>query len=216
MTTIPLAFSWDGDAMIPRLSKQADAQFVVGETCMLAVQEQRSAVSHRFYFASLHEAWLNLPEDQPERWPTCDHFRKWLLIRAGYRDERSIVAASKAEALRLAAFVRPMDDFAVVTVSGVVVTVATAKSQSLRSMGKAQFQASKQAVLDLAAEMIGVVESPASECPARRAMPAEPPRAAAAHGGTAIDQAGEALAAILIVAGGGYLVGLASLIGSGE
>ena len=48
-----------------------------------------------------------------------------------------------------------LDDFAIVVVTGSVVTRFTAKSQSQRAMGKADFQASKDAVLDLAAQLIG-------------------------------------------------------------
>jgi len=41
------------------------------------------------------------------------------------------------------------------TVREAVVTVYTAKSQSLRAMGKADFQASKDAVLGIVSEMVG-------------------------------------------------------------
>jgi len=152
----PLAFQWDGEAMKPRHPGLADRHFVVGEIYRLAPVEERSASSHRHYFASINEAWKNLPDELAERFPSPEHLRKYALIRAGYRDERSIVAASKTEALRLAGFIRPMDDFAVVTVSNAVVTVYTARSQSVRAMGKADFQASKDAVLSHIASMIGV------------------------------------------------------------
>jgi ABC-type nickel/cobalt efflux system permease component RcnA len=49
-----------------------------------------------------------------------------------------------------------MDDFAVVTVSEAVVTVYTAKSQSMRAMGKKAFAESKEAVLRILSEMLGV------------------------------------------------------------
>jgi hypothetical protein len=138
---------------VPRL---ADRHFVIGETYPLAVQEARSHQTHAHFFAALNEAWQNLPADAAERFPTAEHLRKYALIRAGFRDERSIGCSSKAEAQRLAAFVRPMDDFAVVIPSEATVTVYTAKSQSMRAMGKAEFQRSKQAVLDVVSEMIGV------------------------------------------------------------
>jgi hypothetical protein len=56
----------------------------------------------------------------------------------------------------MAAFVRAQDDFAVVAVSDAVLTVYTAKSQKLSAMGKRDFQASKTAVLDYAAGLVGV------------------------------------------------------------
>lgn len=154
----PLPMQWDGEAMRvrPSFQKQADALFCIGETYTMAPVEDRSAASHRHYFAAINEAWANLPEDLAPRYPTAEALRKAALIRAGYRDERSIVCASKAEALRLSAFIRPMDDFAYVAVSEAVVTVYTAKSQSVRAMGKAEFQKSKDDVLTALAAMIGV------------------------------------------------------------
>ena len=65
-------------------------------------------------------------------------------------------AANKAEAQRIASFVRPLDEFAVVTVREATVAVYTAKSQSARAMGRATFQKSKTDVLDALSEMIGV------------------------------------------------------------
>lgn len=120
-----------------------------------ATREHRSKVSHDHFFASVAEAYKNLPEDIAADFASEDHLRKWALIKAGFRDERSIVASSRAEALRLAAFVRPFDEFAVVVVREAVVTVYQAKSQSLRAMGKAEFQRSKDAVFDVLAKLIG-------------------------------------------------------------
>lgn len=154
----PLTYQWDGDAMVPlaRFQRLANKQFVVGETYPLTIHEERSAVSHRHYFASLHDAWLNLPEAEAERFETSEHLRKWCLIKNGFRDERSIVCGSKADARRVAAFIRPMDSFAVVVVNEAVVTVYTARSQSVKAMGKVDFQRSKTAVLDTAWAMCGV------------------------------------------------------------
>ena len=151
----PVAFRWDGEAMLPLHPRIADKQYVVGEIYRLEPREERSQASHNFYFASIAEAHANLNDDLAERFPTPDALRKFALIRAGFRDERSIVAASKAEALRLAAFIKPMDAYAVVTVKDAVVVVYTAKSQSIKAMGKEDFEKSKAAVLDIVAQMIG-------------------------------------------------------------
>src|SRR3990167_2600442 len=111
----PVHFTWDGDAMLPlwRFKKLCDKEFVVGQSYPLTVQEERSANSHRHYFASVASAWRNLPEDVAEQYPTSEHLRKWALIKCGYADQRSIPLASKAEALRVAAFIKPMDDYAI-------------------------------------------------------------------------------------------------------
>src|SRR6185437_11405948 len=141
--------------MIPLNPRAADRQYVVGEVYNLDHREDRSSASHAHYFAAVNEAWENLPDHLAERLATAEHLRKYALIATGYRDERSIVCSSKAEAQRLAAFIRPMDDFAVVSVSERLVVVLTAKSQSYRAMGKATFQKSKDDVLGYVANLIG-------------------------------------------------------------
>lgn len=155
--TAPIPFRWEGDAFrpLPTWGKRCDEMFVIGQVYQLVEHEDRSIRSHNHYFAAVAEAWANLPENLTEKFPTAEHLRKFALIKAGYADSRTMVASSKAEALRLAAFVRPMDDYAVVTVSEAVVTVWAARSQSMKAMGKKDFQASKDAVLGIVAEMIG-------------------------------------------------------------
>lgn len=159
MNETPTTFEWTGEAMVPVsqfMARKADECFVIGDTYRLVEHHDRSMNSHRHYFAALHDAWASLPENEAERFPSSEHFRKWCLIKCGYADQRQHVCASKAEALRLQAFVRPLDEYAVVTCRESVVTVWTAQSQSVKAMGRQAFQASKQAVLDLAASMIGV------------------------------------------------------------
>jgi hypothetical protein len=106
-------------------------------------------------FAALKEAHNSLPDETAERLPTPEHLRKFALIKTGFADSRSLACSSRAEALRIAAFMRPADEFSVVTIEGAVVTVWTAKSQSVRAMGKAEFTASKDAVLAYVASLIG-------------------------------------------------------------
>lgn len=154
----PFQAIWQDGVLRPlqRFHDALVAEFGEGEIVTLERREGRSASSHNHYFAMIGEAWNNLPEHLADRYPTAEHLRKEALIRAGYRDERSIVCASKAEALRVGAFIRPMDEFAIVAVSEAVVRVFTAKSQSAKAMGKADFQASKEKVLAILADMIGV------------------------------------------------------------
>ncbi|WP_234840443.1 hypothetical protein [Sinorhizobium meliloti] len=58
--------------------------------------------------------------------------------------------------MRLAAFIRPIDAFSVVDVKEATVTRYVAKSQSMKAMGKQDFQESKTAVLDFLDDLIGV------------------------------------------------------------
>ena len=152
----PLWFAWDCEAMRPLSPKAADRSYTVGQRYHLEHREDRSSQSHAHYFSCINEAWQNLPPAAAERFSSPEHLRKWALIKSGYRDERSFVCASKAEALRLASFLRPVDEFAVVSVNGSAVVMLTAKSQNMRSMDRKTFGASKTAVLEVLADLLGV------------------------------------------------------------
>lgn len=158
MTDYPVLCEWDGEALRPHgrnWARQADKQWTVGEQYMVEIRHERSSASHRAYFAAINDAFENLPADLAERFKSPEALRKAALIQCGYRDERSIVANSKAEAQRLAAFVQPMDEYAIVSVSGTTVVVLTARSQNMRAMGRQAFEESKNKVLDFLASLIG-------------------------------------------------------------
>lgn len=153
----PLAFKWTDDGVMKPLNpKRADAFYTVGERYIMAPISQRSEASHRQEFAWLQEAWMSLPDHLAEQFPTAEHLRKWALIRSGYCDSHTITCASRAEALRVAAFIRPIDEFAVVVTNSATVTRYTAKSQSRRAMGAKEFQESKNALIEVVAGMLGV------------------------------------------------------------
>lgn len=152
----PVSFAWDGEVMKPLHPRIADREYTVGEKYTLVPYEERSSASHNHEFAWLKEAWQSLPERLAERFPTSEHLRKWALIRAGYSDSHTIVCSSKAEAARIAAFIRPMDEFAVVNVQGATVTRYTAKSQSKRAMGAKEFYESKERIMEVVARMLNV------------------------------------------------------------
>lgn len=166
--TVPIVFEWSGQVMVPlaRQKELCERQYITGEQYALVEHEDRSQASHDHYFARIAELWENLPERYGDRWPTSEHLRKHALIWEGYRDERSFVASSKAEALRIAAFLKPADEYAVVLVRGATVIEYRAKSQSKRAMGSKQaFEKSKQKVLGFIENLIGIENSPRSSSP---------------------------------------------------
>lgn len=152
----PQGFIWDGEAMVPRSSKLADKAYTVGEGYLLVTYEPRSISSHNHEFAWLKDAWLNLPENLADQYPTPEHLRKRALIDAGFYDETIVDAGSNAAALRVASAFRSREEFSLVIVRGPAVVIRTAKSQSRRSMNKKDFQASKTAILEVVSSMIGV------------------------------------------------------------
>jgi len=158
MTTAPILFIWTGEAFWPlgnAMRKVCDEHYVIGAKYRLVEHQDRSTKSHNHYFASLSEAWKNLPELMSERLPSPEHLRKYALIKIGLYDSRSILASSKAQARELARFIQPMDEFSLVTTAENTVTIYTAKSQSTKAMSRADFAKSKQDVLDFVASLIG-------------------------------------------------------------
>lgn len=158
-TSAPITMAWDGEAMHPAgkfWAHKADEAFVIGETYRIVEHNDRSTNSHNHFFASLQSGWENLPEIYAEQFPTSEHLRRYALIKSGFCDSQTLVCESRAAALRTAAFMRPLDEFALVTIRDVVVTVYRAKSQSRKAMGKEDFQKSKDAVLDIVSDLIGV------------------------------------------------------------
>ncbi len=160
MSELPVAFRWDGATMVPfgRFAKTATSRFVAGHVYSFVEEELASSgQSRRHYFACLRTAWLNLPEDIGAQFPTSEILRKHALIRAGYCNSHQIVSASKGEAIRLAAALSAIKDaYAIVTVDGCVVTRLTARSQARRAMKAKEFQASKNAVFEFLAGILGV------------------------------------------------------------
>ncbi len=155
--TAPLRYLWDGTAfaVVARHERLADEQFTVGELYTLEVVEERSKKAHDHQFAHIEEVWRNLPDHLAMRFPTAVHLRKFALIQTGWADTHTLVCSSKAEALRVAAFCRPIDEFSVVVAKEATVTRYVAKSQSRKAMGAEDFKRSKQDVLDYISALIG-------------------------------------------------------------
>jgi len=153
----PTAFTFDGERMVPDMPSLAASRYEKGGRYMLAVWTPRSKASHDHYFAVIDDAWDHLLTGElGERFATSEHLRKWCLIRAGYCDKRDIVTGSPDEAVKLAAFVRTLDEYALVVVKDAVVTIWTAKSQSQTAMGRATFEQSKTDVINVLAGLLEV------------------------------------------------------------
>lgn len=154
--TPPVAFFYLDGMMTPKYPGIARRTYVEGQAYLMSEVEIRSDKTHRHEFAWLREAWMSLPEDLAERFPTVEHLRKRALIDAGFYHETMIDAGSNAAALRVAAYMRAKDEFSHVVVRGSYAVERVAKSQSHRAMDKAEFAASKTAIINVVAPMIGV------------------------------------------------------------
>lgn len=118
-------------------------------------QEHRSPESHRHYFAAIKDAWANLREDIAATMPSAEHLRKWALIQAGYCTMTKLAFKTNAEAIAACAFIATLDTYAECGVNGNVAVIRRATSQSVKAMGKKEFQVSKGKVLDEISLLIG-------------------------------------------------------------
>lgn len=145
-------------AMVPlaRYDNVSKRQYHPGEEYPLVPLEARSRASHSHYFAALNDYFDNLPHSVAARWPTAEHFRKWCLIETGWFDESEIDCANEQCARQTAVLMRSFDEYARISVHGPKVIIRRAKSQSAVAMTKEPFEKSKNDVLELAAQFVGV------------------------------------------------------------
>ena len=153
-----LRMTWDGEVFRPVgpvWARRADQSLVVDQEYFVTAAQERSTNSHRHFFSCVREAWASLPDDLAKRWPTADHLRRYCLIKTGFYTSHQLVCSNKREAERITAFMAPTAEYSIITVDGKIVTRFDAKTQSYKAMDKAEFQRSKQAVLDYLSELIG-------------------------------------------------------------
>lgn len=152
----PWKVMWNGYVFVPWNRDIPRIQEALGEGEILYVErhEERDMNSHRHYHAQIGEAWKNLPEELEAEYPTPEHLRKKMLIKEGYADMKEIVCDTARDAAVVAAFIAPLNEYGIVTVSGNVIRIFTAKSQAVAAMGKSEFQESKWKVLNAIAALI--------------------------------------------------------------
>jgi hypothetical protein len=154
----PVILLWDDDHFVPdpRHLARCRAQFVVGQQYPMEVVQPRNMASHRGYFAAIHEAWLNLNEEDAAKFKTSEHLRAWALVETGWCKETDYPCDSVDEAMMVAKIIRARSGYAIIIRSGNVVKVFDARSQAVYgpdAMSAEDFKSSKTAVLDRIAPM---------------------------------------------------------------
>ena len=156
---IPLVYEGAGRFVAPNAYWRAlcDERFEKNYRYVFVPQLERSWKSHKHFFASIQEAWSNLPERYVKDYPSPEHLRKSALVACGYYTQRQFVCAKGSEALKLAAFLREdKDTFAIIGVHDTTVVERRPLSQSVKTMGREKFQASKTDVMSYAWGIVGV------------------------------------------------------------
>jgi hypothetical protein len=150
--TSPIIMIWNGEQMEPhpRFSRLAEQSFTSGHAYRMVVEEERSRASHNQYFAAVHEAWMNLPERLQIGFPTETHLRKYALIEAGFCTVKRVLKGARVTIDRYA--VIDTDDHGGVT----VYEALSQKTRGPGAMSATDFKKSKQLVLEIVANMVGV------------------------------------------------------------
>lgn len=152
----PLQYMGAGEFRVPRgHAARADKELVIGEVNTWEISKDRSRKSHDHFFAVVDDAWANLPENVAHEFPNPEALRKRCLITAGYCTVKKMVLRDNAEAIAACAFLQGIDRYAICEVSGSVVTIWQAESQSKKAMGPRRFQESKEAALVEMSKLVG-------------------------------------------------------------
>jgi len=164
MSEMALMALFRGGAFIPfkRHANYISANLSDGDKVYLLVQHERSAKTHRHQFAWLSDAFDSMPDrfTGAPFMASPDALRKHALIATGFCETVTVSAGSNAAAHRVAPamadLARKAHGYAIVEVSGQLVTCKTPLSQSMRAMGKDTFQKSKDAILNYVAGLLEV------------------------------------------------------------
>ena len=161
----PYRCIWTGNSFIPDEQSlfRCRQNLGEGEVVLLQRHEDISQATMGHYHVTLTDLWRQLPENLMSEYPTYDAFRAKLLIKAGFCHMKDMVTESPATARAVAGFARAINPYSVVEVRGNVIRVFTARSQSKAAMNKKEFQASKDAVLEIAAGLVGVTVDQATK-----------------------------------------------------
>jgi hypothetical protein len=136
----------------PRFRSLCARQFAIGEDYALGPVEGVPSRSRGGFFASVKEAWNNLPHED-ERFPSAEHLRKRALVQAGWANHSQTVFDTPKDARKHAVEIRKVDEYAVIKVGGCVVDVWTAKSIAAGAITAEKFREVKTAALDWVATL---------------------------------------------------------------
>lgn len=152
----PVIFVWTPEgAMVPlpRFRKLCDELYAVHAEYALIEHHGRNMRQHRAYFASLNDIFDNLAEQYDGVFPSPEHLREWALCQTEFCTVTHEAYETRKDALQAARALRKLAPYAVISVVGTTLVTKHAMSQSVRAMGKEEFEASCKAVLDVVAGM---------------------------------------------------------------
>lgn len=114
-----------------------------------------SDAARRRFFAIVREAWSNLPDVERARFPNSEVLRKTALCRIGWAECKVVTCGSNKAAQEVALLASHLDRYAIVDITGTVVSVFTARSMSKRHCPKKTFLEVSEKALDWISTVLG-------------------------------------------------------------
>ena len=115
------------------------------------------------FFACLRDAHANMRPEHLQRWPDSEALRKGALIAVGHCYVATICAGSKKAAFEFSTYIHSRDRYCLVTVSGDVLMVYTARSMARRMLQKKQFMEVADKVFAYIASVTGIDPAQSTE-----------------------------------------------------
>jgi len=117
--------------------------------------KDHSDAMRRRFFAIVREAWSNLPDVERARFPNSEVLRKTALCRIGWAECKVVTCGSNKAAQEVALLASHLDRYAIVDITGTVVSVFTARSMSKRHCPKKTFLEVSEKALDWISTVLG-------------------------------------------------------------
>ncbi|MEO1330824.1 MAG: hypothetical protein AAFW46_14305 [Pseudomonadota bacterium] len=117
---------------------------------VVTLEHERSAASHRHFFARVKQLWETLHEKHAGKpWAaSSEALRKHALIATGWHDCQTITFSTRADAQTAVALLAAIGgEYRVTAVDGSLVQIWTAKSQAYAAQNAREFQQAKEDAL---------------------------------------------------------------------
>lgn len=143
-------------AFVPLNPEETNRLFYEGELVFLKPDRKRYWPRHQWFMALIRDAWVSLPDEKREKYPSPDILRKRLLIASGFSIVRSFVCKTNEDAAKYAEFIAPsLDFYTVISIQDNILVLLTAQSQAIDAMDENTFKESCQAVIEELSKMTG-------------------------------------------------------------
>lgn len=157
-----IIYDWTGEVMrpLPFHLELCLRTFKTGKRYKLTEFSERSPETHNHYFKAVSRYWDNWPHDYERTLADREQLRKHALIRTGWYVQVAMAFESIEAASQFVATYKRSVDYTegslIANKDGAMAVMLIAKTQQKDRMDAAEFQKSKQDVLEFCAAVTGI------------------------------------------------------------